>query len=81
MKSLFVYLLLLVFSGAAVAADYQEELLALSTEVQQLTTKQPGWDDAKRFERYIEIARNQALLDDPELATQIGDPRGQALSL
>ena len=77
MKTLFVYLLLLVFSGAAVAADYQEELLALATEVQQLTTNQPGWDDTQRFERYIEIARNQALLDDPELATQIGDPRGQ----
>lgn len=77
MKKLLVYVLLLVFSGAAVAADYQEELLALATEVQQLTRNEPGWDDTQRFERYLEIARNQALLDDPELATQIGDPRGQ----
>ena len=76
-KKLFLYLLLLIFSGAVAAADYREELLALATEVQQLTTNQPGWDDTKRFERYIEIARNQALLDDPELATQLGDPRGQ----
>lgn len=81
MKKLFKYLLPWVFSGAAAAADYQEELLALTTEVQQLTSNQPGWDDTQRFERYIEIARNQALLDDPELATQMGDPRGQALFL
>jgi len=77
MKKLLVYLLLLAFSGAAVAADYQQELLALATEVQQLTTNASRGDDTKRFERYIEIARNQALLDDPELATQMGDPRGQ----
>ena len=77
MKKLLVYLLLLAFSGAAVAADYQQELLALATEVQQLTTNASRGDDTKRFERYIEIARNQALLDDPELATQLGDPRGQ----
>ncbi len=76
MKNLFTLLWLLLFSGSA-AAGYQEELLALATEVQQLTTKPYALDDTKRFERYIEIARNQVLLDRPELATQIGDPRGQ----
>lgn len=70
-------LLLILASIPHVTADYQQELKVLADEVELLTAGPDGWDDTRRFERYLQISFDQTILSRPEFATGRGDPRGQ----
>ncbi len=77
MYNVICILLLTLASIPHSAADYQQELQVLADEVELLTAGPDGWDDTRRFERYLQISFDQTILSRPEFATGRGDPRWQ----
>ncbi|HMB60553.1 MAG TPA: DUF885 domain-containing protein, partial [Xanthomonadales bacterium] len=68
--------LCLVIPGLAFA-EIPAESAVLAEEVRQLINNEQGQEDSARLRRYIQISLDQAMLNNPESATQLGDPRGQ----
>ncbi len=58
-------------------ADYRDEIKELTDRVQVLTESKAGLSDSERFEELVEITYEYTMLDSPEFATFLGDPRGQ----
>ncbi len=62
-----------LFSGL-VSADPLEDI---SAQIKALQSNPEGLNDAERLNRYIDLLLDQTMLQSPEFATQLGDPRGQ----
>jgi len=64
---------LLLFSSLALAAPLDD----ISAQIKALQTNAERLDDAQRLQGYIDLLLDQTMLQSPEFATQLGDPRGQ----
>ena len=60
-----------------VNAGYQDEIKVLTARVQVLAESEAGLSDSERFEELVDITYEYAMLNYPEFATFLGDPRGQ----
>ena len=77
MKKVILVLLLMTGFSSAALCDYQAEIKALTTRLQELAGSGSGLSDSKRFEEITAITYDYAMLSYPEFATFLGDPRGQ----
>ena len=77
LRSMILLSVALALAPQSVRADVDAELRALAQEVRQLSGHSEAGDDTRRFERYVAIALQQALRNNPEWATQQGQPYGQ----
>ncbi len=75
-RIIFVSLLLLGLSSTA-SADYQDDIKALTTRMQELSGGETGLSDSERFEEIVDMTYDYTMLSHPEFATLLGDPRGQ----
>jgi len=75
-KILFISLLLLSFSAVSFA-DYQDEIKAITTRMQVFADSDASLDDAERFAAIVKMTYDYTILNYPEFATYLGDPRGQ----
>jgi len=66
----------LVFLSTS-TADYQDEIGALRTRLQQLAGGETGLSDSQRFKEIVDLTYDYTMLNYPEYATYLGDPRGQ----
>jgi len=60
-----------------VSADYNDELKALDTRMQELAGSKTGLNDSQRFNEIVDMTYEYTMLSYPEFATFLGDPRGQ----
>ncbi|MEE8496612.1 MAG: DUF885 domain-containing protein, partial [Xanthomonadales bacterium] len=77
MKILIKIIAFSVLLSSPVCASWLEQVKDIHTEIQALTVNQQGFDDAQRLERYFDLSYDLAILENPEFATDLGDPRGQ----
>ncbi len=73
---LFICLLLLSFVPAAFA-DYQDEINVLTARIQELAGNDTDLSDSERYNELVGITYEYTMLNFPEFATFLGDPRGQ----
>ena len=59
------------------SADYNADIKALTDRVQELAESKAGLTDSERFEELVQISYEYTMLNFPEFATFLGDPRGQ----
>ncbi len=64
-------------AGPLLASNSSSNLAEVSVRLQDLQTNSQCLDDAQRLGQYIELLLDQTMLQSPEFATQLGDPRGQ----
>jgi uncharacterized protein (DUF885 family) len=76
-KGLLVAGLALAFTCNVSLADYRDEIAALVERVAELTGGDAGLSDADRFAELVQIGYDYSMLNFPEFATFLGDPRGQ----
>lgn len=69
-----ILVLSFLLSNYAVAAETLEDI---SAGIKALQANTEGLDDATRLNNYIDLLLDQTMLQSPEFATQLGDPRGQ----
>jgi uncharacterized protein (DUF885 family) len=69
-----IIVLSILLATNTLAADTLEDI---SARIEALQANVEGLDDATRLDRYIDLLRDQTMLQSPEFATQMGDPRGQ----
>ena len=69
-----ILILSLLFSLNAVAATNLDDIDA---RIKALQANTEGLDDTQRLKQYIDLLFDQVMLESPEFATQLGDPRGQ----
>ena len=69
-----ILILSFLFSVNAVAAATLEDI---SVRIKALQANAEGLDDAERLDTYTDLLLDQTMLQSPEFATQLGDPRGQ----
>lgn len=67
-------LCLLVLAASPLAADPLEDVAA---QIRALQSNAEGLSDGQQLDRYIALLLDQTMLQSPEFATQLGDPRGQ----
>jgi uncharacterized protein (DUF885 family) len=77
MKNISIALALLLFLIKPAFADWQEEILAIDTEIKSLAINEQGLSDSQRLERYFILSYDLAMLEHPGFATYRGDPRSQ----
>lgn len=58
-------------------AGWLDDVQAIHAEVRDLTANEQGLGDVERLRRYYALSYDLAVLESPEFATQLGDPRGQ----
>ncbi len=75
-KTITTCLLLLIFTSNSFG-DYQAEISALTARVQELSGSETGLSDSERFNEIVNISYDYTMLNYPEFATYLGDPRGQ----
>ncbi len=75
-RIIFVSLLLLGLSSTA-SADYQDDIKALTTRMQELSGGETGLSDSERFDEIVDMTYDYTMLSHPEFATLLGDLRGQ----
>ena len=75
-QTIMTVLLILGFSSTS-TADYQDEIGALRTRLQQLAGGETGLSDSQRFKEIVDLTYDYTMLNYPEYATYLGDPRGQ----
>lgn len=68
-----IIILLLLCSNPALADPLDD----VSAGIKALQANAEHLDDAQRLTRYIDLLLDQTMLQSPEFATQLGDPRGQ----
>ncbi len=69
-----ILILSLLFSLNAMAATNLDDIDA---RIKALQANTEGLDDTQRLKQYIDLLFDQVMLESPEFATQLGDPRGQ----
>ena len=77
MKNIIIVLSLVLFLSTPAFADWQEEVLAIDTELKTLASNEHGLSDNQRLERYFDLSYDLAMLEYPGFATYQGDPRSQ----
>jgi len=77
MKKIVFIALLLVSLSSIAFSDYNDEITALNTRLQELTGSETGLSDSQRFEEIVGMTYEYTMLSYPEFATFLGDPRGQ----
>lgn len=77
MKKITLIVLLLLSFSSIVLSDYTDEIKALTLRMQELAGPDTGLSDAQRFEEIVGITYEYTMLNYPEYATFLGDPRGQ----
>ncbi len=75
-RTIFIALLLLSFSST-VLGDYQDEIKVLTARMQELAGSVSGLSDSQRFAEIVGMTYEYTMLNYPEFATFLGDPRGQ----
>ena len=75
-KIIIVSLLLLSFSSTSFG-DYQDEIKAITTRIQEFASNDEGLSDSERFQEIIKMTYDYSMLSHPEYGTFLGDPRGQ----
>jgi len=75
-KLLNILVIILAVSWCS-APSWASDLDDISAKVKALQTNTQGLDDAQRLQQYIDLLFDQTMLQSPEFATQLGDPRGQ----
>ena len=75
-KIIFISLLLLSFSSVSFA-DYQDEIKAITARMQVFADSDASLGDAERFAEIVKMTYDYTILNYPEFATYLGDPRGQ----
>ena len=76
-KIIGIGLALLLCSSSVALSDYRAEIDVMNTRMQELTGKDTGLSDSERFKEIIDLAYDLTILNRPEAATYLGDPRGQ----
>ncbi len=76
-KIISVLSLLLIFTSSALMADYQNDIKNLTDRVIKLADENTEQTDSERFNELVEIAYEYTILNFPEFASYLGDPRGQ----
>jgi uncharacterized protein (DUF885 family) len=71
-----IFMLLWLMPGTG-AADWLEDAKALGDEIRGLTANAEGLSDEQRLQRFYTLSYDLAMLEYPEFATALGDPRGQ----
>jgi len=69
-----IIITLFLLLPASLAADPLDDV---SAAIKALQENSEGLDDSQRLSRYMELLFDQSMLQYPEMATQMGDPRGQ----
>jgi len=78
MKTIILKISLFVLLVSPLAnADYKDEIAALTKRVQELADSEAGLSSPERFKELVDGAYNYTMLNYPEFATYLGDPRGQ----
>jgi uncharacterized protein (DUF885 family) len=77
MKKLILVLMFLCAISLQLQADWLDEVNAIHAELHTLTVNPEGLSDEQRLERYYALSYDLAMLESPDRATQMGDPRGQ----
>lgn len=71
-----VLLILLIFSTFT-HADYKDEIEAMRVRGHELAGPGTGLSDSERFQELVQMTYDYTMLNYPEFATYLGDPRGQ----
>src|SRR5210317_1232087 len=71
-----VLLILLIFSMFT-HADYKDEIEAMRVRGHELAGPGTGLSDSERFQELVQMTYDYTMLNYPEFATYLGDPRGQ----
>ena len=77
MKKVILVALLFLQTPLAAAANWLAEVNAINAEIVSMTAGAAGQTDEERLKRYYELSYNRVMLEFPEFATYLGDPRGQ----
>ena len=77
MKKVILVALLFLSTPLAAAANWLAEVNAINAEIVSMTAGAAGQTDEERLKRYYELSYNRVMLEFPEFATYLGDPRGQ----
>jgi uncharacterized protein (DUF885 family) len=77
MKHIIILFLFFLFPLSTVSAEYLQQIQALMAEVVELTENEKQLGDTDRLERFFLISYDLDILENPEFATGLGDPRGQ----
>ena len=72
----FILFVLLGFSQA-VYADYKDEIKGLTDRIMELGVEKTEISDSDRFNEVVKIGYEYTILNHPEFASYLGDPRGQ----
>ena len=75
-KFIIISLLLLGFSSASFG-DYHDEIKAITARMQEFASSDAGLSDSERFAEIVKMTYDYTMLNYPEFATYLGDPRGQ----
>jgi uncharacterized protein (DUF885 family) len=58
-------------------ADWRSDLASIHAEMERLAANESDLEDVERLRRYYQLSYDLAMLEDPEFATALGDPRSQ----
>jgi uncharacterized protein (DUF885 family) len=67
----------IVFIPVSVVADWLSDVEQMHAELERLTHNEDGAADLQRLQRFYGLSYDLAILEDPEFATSLGDPRSQ----
>ncbi len=76
-RKILILALVSLFVTSLTNADYRDEIKVLTDRVQELAESKAGLSDSERFNELIDITYEYTILNYPEFATFLGDPRGQ----
>ena len=78
MKKIILTITLILMCATPLAnADYRDEIKVLTDRIQELGESKTGLNDSERFKELVDIYYEYTMLNYPEFATFLGDPRGQ----
>ncbi len=78
MKKIILTITLILMCATPLAnADYRDEIKVLTDRIQELGESKTGLNDSERFKELVDISYEYTMLNYPEFATFLGDPRGQ----
>jgi len=77
MKINIMVMLFILFSPLPLAADWLDDVNAIQEEINALRQNAQGLTDLQRLQRYYELSYDLTVLENPDFATWLGDPRGQ----
>lgn len=76
-NSTFIFALALLLQLSVASADYKDEISLLNERLTGITADQLGQSDSERYNELVGMLYEYTMLNYPEFATYLGDPRGQ----